>query len=40
VGFGEGRFWIFNLADLGVTVGMLLLAVVLWREDAVRKAAA
>lgn len=34
VGLGDSRFWIFNVADLGVTAGALLLAVVLWREDA------
>jgi signal peptidase II len=33
MGLGDARFWIFNLADVGVTVGALLLALVLWRED-------
>ena len=33
IGFGDTRFWTFNLADIGVTVGVLLLAFVLWRED-------
>ena len=33
IGFGDTRFWTFNLADMGVTVGVLLLAFVLWRED-------
>lgn len=33
VGIGDSRFWIFNLADIGVTVGALLLALVLWREE-------
>ena len=33
VGIGDTRFWTFNLADLGVTVGALLLAAVLWRDD-------
>jgi signal peptidase II len=33
VGVGGTRFWTFNLADLGVTTGALLLAIVLWRED-------
>jgi lipoprotein signal peptidase len=27
------RFWTFNVADSAVTVGALLLAWVLWRED-------
>jgi len=34
IGVGDLRFYTFNLADVGVTVGALLLAVVLWREDA------
>jgi signal peptidase II len=33
IGFGDTRFWTFNLADIGVTAGVLLLAFVLWRED-------
>ncbi|HEX7024749.1 MAG TPA: signal peptidase II, partial [Gemmatimonadales bacterium] len=33
VGIGDTRFWTFNLADLGVTAGALLLAAVLWRDD-------
>jgi signal peptidase II len=33
IGIGDARFWIFNLADLGLTVGAVLLAIVLWRED-------
>jgi signal peptidase II len=32
VGLGELRFWTFNLADVGITTGVLLLAVVLWRD--------
>lgn len=32
VGVGSHRFWIFNLADVGVTVGAALLAVLLWRR--------
>jgi signal peptidase II len=40
VGMGQTRFWTFNLADLGVTVGALLLAAVLWREDRGRENAA
>ena len=30
---GDVRFWTFNVADSAVTVGALLLAFVLWRED-------
>jgi len=33
IGIGDVRFWTFNVADSGVTVGALLLAWVLWRED-------
>ena len=33
VGIGDVRFWIFNVADIGVTVGAVLLALVLWREE-------
>ena len=36
------RFWTFNVADSGVTVGAILLGLVLWQEDrvAARQAAA
>ena len=33
VGFGDLRWPVFNVADIGVTVGALLLAVSLWREE-------
>lgn len=33
VGVGDVRFWTFNVADSAVTVGALMLAFVLWRED-------
>jgi signal peptidase II len=33
VGIGDVRFWTFNVADSAVTVGALMLAWVLWRED-------
>jgi signal peptidase II len=32
-GFGTTRWPVFNVADIGVTVGALLLAVSLWREE-------
>ncbi|HEU0014041.1 MAG TPA: signal peptidase II [Longimicrobium sp.] len=32
-GFGETRWPVFNVADIGVTIGALLLAVSLWREE-------
>jgi signal peptidase II len=34
VGFGDRRFWTFNIADVGVTCGALLLAWVLWKRAA------
>jgi signal peptidase II len=42
LGVGDVRFWTFNVADSAVTVGALLLAFVLWKEDraALAKAAA
>ena len=33
VGWGTLRFWIFNVADIGVTIGALLVALLLWRRD-------
>ena len=33
VGIGDVRFWTFNVADSAVTVGALMLAWVLWKED-------
>ena len=33
VGLGDVRWPVFNIADIGVTVGAVLLAISLWRED-------
>ena len=33
VGWGEHRFWVFNVADSAVTVGAILLVLVLWAEE-------
>lgn len=33
IGVGTVRFWTFNVADSAVTIGAVLLAIVLWRED-------
>lgn len=32
VGVGGTRFWTFNIADAGITVGAILLALSLWNE--------
>jgi len=40
IGYGDVRFWTFNVADSAVTVGALLLAFVLWREDRIALATA
>jgi signal peptidase II len=32
IGVGSLRFWTFNIADVGVTAGALLLALLLWRS--------
>lgn len=32
-GVGDMRWPVFNIADIGVTVGAVLLAISLWRED-------
>ena len=34
VGVGSLRFWTFNVADIGVTTGAVLMAVLLAKEDA------
>lgn len=31
------RFWTFNVADIGVTCGAILLAAVLWHEERARR---
>ncbi|MDZ4674933.1 MAG: signal peptidase II, partial [Gemmatimonadota bacterium] len=33
IGIGGTRFFIFNVADVGVCVGAILLAWTLWQED-------
>lgn len=33
VGFGNFRWPVFNIADIGVTIGAVLLAVSLWKEE-------
>lgn len=32
VGVGGTRFWTFNIADAGITIGAILLAISLWAE--------
>jgi signal peptidase II len=34
IGVGAVRFWTFNVADIGVTIGTLTLAFIIWRRDA------
>jgi signal peptidase II len=34
VGIATHRFWIFNVADAGITVGALLLAFTVLREES------
>lgn len=34
VGLGASRFWIFNLADVGVTCGAVALAILVWNTPA------
>ena len=33
IGWGTLRFWTFNVADIGVSVGATLIAILLWRRD-------
>ena len=33
IGIGDARWWTFNLADVGVAVGAVMLIRMLWRED-------
>lgn len=40
VGIGTARFWTFNVADSGVTVGAVILAVLTWREPVAEDAVA
>jgi signal peptidase II len=35
VGFGDARWPTFNVADMAVSVGAVMLAWVLWQEDRV-----
>ncbi len=36
IGVGDTRFWTFNVADVGVTTGAVLLALILLRRDPER----
>lgn len=40
VGIGASRFWIFNIADVGVTCGGFALAWLLWRRESEAQRAA
>jgi signal peptidase II len=37
IGVGSRRFWTFNVADAGITIGAVVLAWVLWREGSRRQ---
>jgi signal peptidase II len=39
IGLGQHRFWTFNIADASLTVGVALMAWVLWREGAATRRA-
>ncbi len=39
VGLGNVRFWTFNLADAGITIGAILLALSLWGDSESRASA-
>ena len=39
LGVGTVRFWTFNVADSGVTIGACLLAIALWMEERQRRGA-
>jgi signal peptidase II len=32
LGIGDARFWTFNVADMGISAGAVLLAITLWRR--------
>ncbi len=34
LGLGHWRFWTFNIADVAITVGSVMLAITLWQENA------
>ena len=38
VGFGSYRFYVFNVADIGITLGALLLAILIYRSPQPEKA--
>ena len=33
VGWGTLRFWVFNIADIGVSTGAIVMALLLWKRD-------
>ena len=37
IGTSAWRFWTFNVADIGVTCGAILLGIILWREERARR---
>ena len=39
LGIGDARFYTFNVADVAITIGAVLLASILWQEDRKRSLA-
>ena len=40
IGFGDVRFWTFNVADTAVTIGAGCLVIALWQLDKAQQQAA
>ncbi len=40
IGYGDVRFWTFNVADTAVTIGAACLVIALWQQDKAEQAAA
>lgn len=39
IGLGDVRFWTFNVADMALTVGAILLATLMWQREQLAEAA-
>lgn len=38
IGYGDVRFWTFNVADTAVTIGAACLVIALWQQDKIEQA--